>query len=93
MHNCMKPWKDIDQARKYDFLTFSALYKPEEIAAVGDQLMTDIFGGNRVGLTTILVNRIGPVEPITTRFNRIWERKLLKKFNKKGVLIKGEYYD
>ena len=32
VHNCMKPWKDLDQARKYDFLTFSALYKPEEIA-------------------------------------------------------------
>ena len=67
--------------------------KPEEIACVGDQLMTDVFGGNRMGLTTIFINRIGPVEPITTRFNRIWERKLIKHFNKKGFLIQGEYYD
>ena len=55
--------------------------------------MTDVFGGNRMGLTTIFVNRIGPIEPITTRFNRIWERKLIKHFNKKGFLIAGEYYD
>lgn len=32
VHNCMKPWHDLDGARKYDFLTFGALYKPEEIA-------------------------------------------------------------
>lgn len=68
-------------------------YKPEEVAAIGDQLMTDIFGGNRVGLTTIYVNKIGPVEPFTTRFNRFWEKRLLNKFNKKGFLIHGEYYD
>lgn len=68
-------------------------YKKEEIAAIGDQLMTDVYGANRMGMTSIFVNRIGPVEPITTRFNRIWERKLIKRFNKKGVLIQGEYYD
>ncbi len=83
-----KPFK-----KKYKKILEIYNFKPEQVAAIGDQLMTDVFGGNRMGLTTIFVNRIGPVEPITTRFNRIWERKLLKKFNKKGVLIKGEYYD
>lgn len=68
-------------------------YKPEQVAAIGDQLMTDVFGANRMGLTSIFVNRIGPVEPITTKFNRIWERKLIKRFNKKGFLVQGEYYD
>ena len=68
-------------------------FKPEQIAAIGDQLMTDVFGANRMGMTSVFVNRIGPVEPITTKFNRIWERKLIKKFNKKGFLIQGEYYD
>ena len=68
-------------------------YKPEQIAAIGDQLMTDVFGANRMGMTSIFVNRIGPVEPITTKFNPIWERKLIKKFNKKGFLSQGEYYD
>ncbi len=83
-----KPFK-----KKYKKILEIYNFKPEQVATIGDQLMTDVFGGNRMGLTTIFVNRIGPVEPITTRFNRIWERKLLKKFNKKGVLIKGEYYD
>ena len=79
--------------KKYKKIMEIYNFKPEEIAAIGDQLMTDIFGANRLGIMTVLVNRIGPVEPITTRFNRIWERKLIKKFNKKGVLIHGEYYD
>ena len=102
--NRLRPFKEklnVDVAfkshkplkKKYLKILHAYKYKPEEVAAIGDQLMTDIFGANRVGLTTILVNRIGPIEPITTRFNRIWERKLLKKFNKKGVLISGEYYD
>ena len=102
--NRLRPFKEklnVDVAfkshkplkKKYKKILEIYNYKPEEVAAIGDQLMTDVFGGNRVGITTIFVNRIGPVEPITTRFNRILERKLLKKLNKKGVLIKGEYYD
>ncbi|MCR5787537.1 MAG: YqeG family HAD IIIA-type phosphatase [Bacilli bacterium] len=87
-YNSHKPLK-----KKYKKIFEIYNFKPEQIAAIGDQLMTDVFGGNRVGITTVFVNRIGPVEPITTRFNRIWERKLIKKFNKKGVLIPGEYYD
>lgn len=87
-YNSRKPLK-----KKYKKIFEIYNFKPEEIAAIGDQLMTDVFGGNRVGITTVFINRIGPVEPITTRFNRIWERKLIKKFNKKGVLIPGEYYD
>ena len=102
--NRLRPFKEklnVDVAfkshkplkKKYKKILEIYNFKPEEVAAIGDQLMTDVFGGNRVGITTIFVNRIGPVEPITTRFNRIWERKLLKRFNKKGVLIQGEYYD
>lgn len=87
-YNSHKPLK-----KKYKKILEIYGYKPGEVAAVGDQLMTDVFGGNRMGLTTILVNSIGPVEPITTKFNRIWERKIIKNFNKKGFLIKGEYYD
>ena len=68
-------------------------FKPEEICAIGDQLMTDIYGGNRVGALTIFVNSIGREEPIWTRFNRIWERMILKRLNKKGILEKGKYYE
>ena len=102
--NRLRPFKEklnVDVAykshkplkRKYKKILEIYKFKPEEIACIGDQLMTDVFGGNRVGFTTIFINRIGPIEPITTRFNRIWERKLIKRFNKKGFLIQGEYYD
>lgn len=32
--------------------------KPEHTVVIGDQLMTDVFGGNRMGLHTILVSPI-----------------------------------
>lgn len=68
-------------------------YKPEEIACIGDQLMTDIFGANRVGCISIFVNSIGTWEPIWTKFNRIWERMILKRLAKKSILTKGNYYE
>ncbi len=68
-------------------------FKPEEIACIGDQLMTDVFGANRVGCVSIFVNSMSPKEPPWTKFNRIWEGILLKKFAKKGILEKGKYYE
>lgn len=67
--------------------------KDNEVACVGDQLVTDILGANRMGFTSILVNPIGPVEHWTTAFNRYIESKILKRFEKKGILIKGNYYE
>ena len=68
-------------------------FKPEEIACIGDQLMTDILGANKRGCYSIFVNSIGTKEPIWTRFNRFFERIVLKKLAKKGILEKGVYYE
>ena len=45
---------------KKKFLKVLKEYKFDvsETAIIGDQLLTDIFGGNRTGITTILVNPI-----------------------------------
>jgi len=52
---------------------------PAQTAMIGDQLLTDILGGNRLGLYTILVTPIGTQEFPTTRFiNRVIERLLLR---------------
>ena len=52
--------------------------EPGQAAMVGDQLFTDIFGGNRSGLTTILVKPIDPsIEPPFVRFKRFFERPFL----------------
>jgi HAD superfamily phosphatase (TIGR01668 family) len=41
---------------------------------IGDQIFTDILGGNRAGLYTILVDPIDTNEFIGTRFTRLMER-------------------
>ncbi|KUO97487.1 HAD family hydrolase [Ferroacidibacillus organovorans] len=48
-----------------------------ETAMVGDQLFTDVLGGNRAGLYTILVQPIHSKEWIGTKLNRIAERFVL----------------
>ena len=67
--------------------------KPEDCACIGDQLMTDVFGANRVGCVSIFINSMSLKEPPWTKFNRIWEGMILKKFRKKGILEKGVYYE
>lgn len=51
---------------------------PEETAVIGDQLFTDVRGGNRLGLTTILVEPLDVNEPITVRCKRILEKLFVK---------------
>lgn len=52
--------------------------KPGRIAAVGDQLMTDIIGAKRNGLRAVLVNPVGGREFIGTYFNRMVERVVMR---------------
>ncbi|MEA4961679.1 YqeG family HAD IIIA-type phosphatase [Lutispora sp.] len=54
-------------------------------AVIGDQMFTDILGGNRIGLFTILVTPISPKEFIWTRFMRKIERFVLKKIVKERM--------
>lgn len=58
----------------------------EEVVVIGDQLLTDIFGGNRYGLFTILVVPVTQSDGWITKFNRMIERRILKWFEKKGLL-------
>ncbi len=56
-----------------------------ETAMVGDQLLTDVFGGNRVGLFTILVLPVSDTEGLLTRFNRQLERLVFHCLKKRGL--------
>lgn len=50
----------------------------EQVAVIGDQMMTDVLGGNRMGLMTILVTPIAPQdEGFGTRINRKLEKLVL----------------
>lgn len=87
-HSSRKPLKG-----KYKKIQNMYKFKAEEIACVGDQIMTDVIGANRAGSLSILVNAVGSGEPVWTKFNRFWEKFALIHLNKKGIVIKGEYYD
>ncbi len=58
-----------------------------ECAMVGDQLFTDIAGGNAAGLTTILVVPASTAEIRSITFKRKIEKSLLKRFEEKGLKI------
>jgi HAD superfamily phosphatase (TIGR01668 family) len=55
-------------------------------AVVGDQLFTDILGGNRMKLYTIWISPLSTTEFISTKAVRKIERMVVKRFRKKGIL-------
>jgi HAD superfamily phosphatase (TIGR01668 family) len=58
-----------------------------ETAVVGDQVMTDIWGGNRCGLMTVLVERLTREEFVgTLLINRPLEALLLDRLRRRGLL-------
>ena len=68
-------------------------FQEPQIACIGDQLLTDIKGGNKMGLTTILVNPLGIKERFSTRINRYFEKKIFRKLRDKDLFTKGKYYE
>lgn len=59
---------------------------PEQTAVVGDQLFTDILGGNRMELYTIWTPPLSPTEFVSTKAVRQIERMVIRRFRKKGFL-------
>lgn len=83
-------------ARKPSIKGFNKVFKKykmdqAEVAIIGDQLMTDIVGGNKAGIVTILVDPIGK-DPFWTKINRFREKRVLNKLSKSNLLRKGKYY-
>lgn len=59
---------------------------PEQAVVVGDQMLTDVLGGRRMGLQTILVTPIARAEEgWGTRVNRRIERLALSNLTKRGL--------
>ncbi len=80
---------------KFKYKKILSLYnvKPSEVAAVGDQILTDVLGANRVGITSILVNQISANDFKCTKLNRALENMILNYYTKRGVFKRGEYYE
>jgi uncharacterized protein len=51
----------------------------DQIAVIGDQLFTDVLGGNRMGFKTILVDPMSRQEFFTTRIMRFFEGLFYKR--------------
>lgn len=59
----------------------------DNTAVVGDQLFTDILGGNRLGLHTILVSPLSERDFVATRFMRIIEKRIMNHLAAAGRLV------
>jgi len=59
---------------------------PEQTAVIGDQVFTDVLGGNRMGMFTVLVNPLSTAELGTTRLMRRLERRVLRQLVRRGML-------
>ncbi|MHA0855729.1 YqeG family HAD IIIA-type phosphatase [Paenibacillus sp. CMAA1364] len=86
----------VHEARKPSLKPFQKAMKMmglsnTETIMVGDQMLTDVFGGNRLKLYTVLVQPISVQdEGWTTRMNRRIERIALKNLRKKGLWLEEE---
>jgi len=58
---------------------------PNETAMIGDQLLTDIFGGNRLGMHTIMVHTLSDSEFFVTRINRWIEAIIRTRLVRRGI--------
>jgi HAD superfamily phosphatase (TIGR01668 family) len=57
----------------------------QNICVIGDQLFTDIWGGNRAGIMTVFSTPIGGKEPVQISFKRFFERILFRLWGKNNV--------
>jgi HAD superfamily phosphatase (TIGR01668 family) len=62
---------------------------PQQAVMIGDQIFTDVWGGNRMGMRTILVLPMARREFIGTKVSRLLERILLWTYRRAGVLPQG----
>ena len=60
--------------------------KREEVVVIGDQLLTDVLGGNRSGFQTILVVPVTKTDGFFTRINRRIERRVFDTMKKRGLI-------
>lgn len=79
------PKKMLEVMKKYKLTE-------NEIAIIGDQLLTDIKLGNTIGITTVLVKPMSKYDSLFSKLARIKEKKIFKKLRQKN-LFTGRFYD
>ena len=86
-HFAMKPLK-----RGFKYIQKETNIKPENIAVVGDQIFTDVLGGNRCNMKTILVDPINAEKDYWyTAWKRPIENKIKNNYKTKEEKNKNVY--
>lgn len=88
VHFALKPF-----SRKFKEVIRNYNLDTNKTAIIGDQLLTDVLGGNKMGILTILVNPVTDKDSIFTVFNRFIEKRIMKKLEKNNLFVKGRYYE
>lgn len=79
--------------KSFDKILNEFKYEENEVAIIGDQLYTDILGGNKVGIMTILVNPVSNKYPFWTKLGRLNEKRIINKLKKHDLFFEGRYYE
>ncbi len=77
---------------KYKKLINEKNYNRSQILCIGDQIMTDVYGANRQGLSVMLVEPLEKKDIVYTKINRFFEKFVYNKLAKKNILNRGEFY-
>ena len=65
----------------------------ENACMIGDQIFTDIWGANRLDITSILVNPLTEKDYSMTIINRMLEKIIYVNLEKKELFTRGKYYE
>lgn len=100
----VEPFKDIlgvDSAylsfkpslKKFKKIYDMNKFKDNEIAVIGDEILTDVWASNRMNFVSILVNPIGTKEYVSTKIGRVLESFIINKLVNKKLFRRGKYYE
>lgn len=84
----LKPLK-----RKYKAILRKYNCKSSEVCVIGDQLITDVLGGNRMKFITILQDPISNKDNTSGKVTRFIETMIFNYLEKKNKWRKQQYYD
>lgn len=65
----------------------------KELCLIGDQLLTDVYGANRLDIMSIYVNPIALRDIIFTKINRFFEKRIINSLEKRDLFKQGDYYE
>ncbi len=82
-----KPFK-----RNYKQLLKKQQLNNQKVVVIGDQLCTDILGGNRCHMYTIFTDPLVEVDSNHTKFSRIIEKRVIQYLTFRKQFKKGVYY-